>query len=282
MSAGHYENFPVASLLLPRHLRPAVLAIYRFARAADDIADEGDAPPSERLAGLHAFERQLDAIAAGERVAEPLFSALAQAIARHRLPMQPMRDLLSAFRQDVTTRRYACYSHLLDYCRRSANPIGRLLLRVYDADAPANRDRSDAVCTALQLINFWQDVAVDWSRDRLYLPQEDLVRFGVVEAQIGERRCDERWRALMLFQTRRARTLLESGRSLAGAWPWRLRLELQGVLAGGHRILDAIDAVEGDVFRHRPHLAGVDWLIVASHAVLPPRRHREAASVGAA
>ena len=274
MPAGHYENFPVASLLLPRRLRPAVLAIYRFARGADDVADEGDASPSARLAGLAAYERALDAIAAGAPPEDPPFPELAAAIRRHALPMEPFRDLLSAFRQDVTTMRYPSYAAVLDYCARSANPIGRLLLSLHDAATPANLAHSDAICTALQLVNFWQDIAIDWRKGRVYQPREDLDRFGVAERQIADARCDERWRALIAFETARTRALLASGRPLVARLPWRFGLELSGVLAGGHRILDAIDAADGDVFRHRPRLGARDWLGVAAHALRPPRRHR--------
>ncbi len=282
MSVAHYENFPVASLLVPRHLRKAVVAIYRFARAADDIADEGDATPEERLAGLDAFERALDAIAAGDIPDMPPFPELAAAVARHRLPLAPLRELLSAFRQDVTTHRYESAALLFDYCRRSANPVGRLMLHLYGAATPENEQASDAICTALQLINFWQDVAGDWQRGRVYLPLEDCRRFGVDPAQIAQGRCDPAWRALMAFETGRARALLESGRPLTHALPWRLALEIAGVLAGGHRILDGIDAAGGDVFAHRPRLSRFDWPVVACRALFPARRHRAAGSGAAA
>jgi len=272
VSAAHYENFPVASFLLPRPMRAAVLAIYRFARAADDIADEGDASPADRLAALDRFERDLDAIAAGRRPVDPAFTDLADAFTRHALPLAPLRGLLSAFRQDVTTKRYPTFGALLDYCRRSANPIGRLLLHLYRRDTPENATQSDAICTALQLVNFWQDIAVDWSKGRIYLPQEDLTRFGVAETQIAKNECDDGWRALMTFEVARARTMLESGRPLAASMPWRAGLELAGVVAGGLRILDRIDAVHGDIFRHRPQLGRLDWLRVACHALLSPRR----------
>ena len=276
MSAGHYENFPVASLLVPQALRPAILAVYRFARMADDFADEGDAAPAERIAALDGFEAALDAIAAGTVPATPPFPEVAAAVARHRMELTPFRDLLSAFRQDVTTTRYATEALLFDYCRRSANPIGRLMLRIFDADTSANVAASDAICTALQLINFWQDIAVDWAKGRVYLPLEHLERFGVTEAHIAEARCDDSWRALMTFESARTRALLESGRPLTRALPWRLRLEISGVLAGGHRILDGIDAAGGDVFRRRPKLSRGDWAGVACNAIFPPRRHRAA------
>ena len=274
MSVAHYENFPVASLLVPRDLRPAIVAIYRFARAADDLADEGDLPAEARLAALDGYERALDAIAAGNPPVDPPFPQLAESIVRHQLSLAPFRDLLSAFRQDVTTRRYPTTDLLVDYCRRSANPIGRIMLRLYGAETPANFVASDAICTALQMINFWQDVAADWERGRLYLPLEDLARFDVTERHIAQANCDAPWRALMTFESTRTRTLLESGRALTQALPWRLGLELSGVLAGGHRILDAIDAIDGDVFRRRPQLSRMDWAGIACDALFPPRRYR--------
>jgi squalene synthase HpnC len=274
VSAAHYENFPVASLLVPIPLRPAILAVYRFARMADDFADEGDVAAADRLAALDRFDAALDGIAAGVPPLAPPFPELAAAVGRHALPLAPFRDLLSAFRQDVTTTRYETTEDVFDYCRRSANPIGRLMLRIFDAEAPANVIASDAICTALQLINFWQDIAADWLRGRVYLPAEDLVRFGVTEAHIADARCDKAWSALMAFESARARALLESGRPLARALPWRLRLEISGVLAGGHRILDGIDATGGDVFRRRPQLSRSDWAGVARDAIFPPRRHR--------
>ena len=170
MSVGHYENFPVASRLVPARLRGAVVALYRFARAADDLADEGDAPPEARLAALAAYDRALAEIAAGGTPADPPFPELAAAVRAHGLPLAPMHDLVSAFRQDVTVARYATYADLLDYCRRSANPVGRLLLALYRAESPGNGAASDAVCTGLQLTNFWQDVAADWGRGRVYVP----------------------------------------------------------------------------------------------------------------
>jgi squalene synthase HpnC len=273
VSVAHYENFPVASILVPRTLRPAVVAIYRFARAADDIADEGDATAAERLAALRRFERAIDGI--GERLVppEPPFPELAAAIDRHGLPLAPFRDLLSAFRQDVATTRYADYATLRDYCRRSANPIGRLLLLLYRRTAVEEFAWSDAICSALQLVNFWQDVASDWRRGRVYLPAEDLGHFELDEQSIAAGRCDERWRALMDFQVRRTRRLLESGRPLTRVLPWRLGLELAGVLAGGHRVLDAIEAAGGDVFGEQLRIRGVGWLGVARDAVFPRRRH---------
>ncbi len=187
MSVGHYENFPVASILMPARLRPAVVAIYRFARAADDLADEGDAPAAARVAALDAFDAELDRIERGETPQAPPFPALAAAIREHGLPLTPFHDLVSAFRQDVTVTRYADFDAVLDYCRRSANPVGRLLLALYRVQSPADLEASDAICTGLQLTNFWQDIAIDWQKNRVYLPQDDLRRFGVTEPQIARR-----------------------------------------------------------------------------------------------
>jgi len=271
VSVGHYENFPVASRLVPATLRPAVVAIYRFARAADDLADEGDASSGERIAALARFSQALHAIERGETPAQPPFPALAAAIRAHGLPFTPFHDLLSAFTQDVSTPRYADFATLRDYCRRSADPVGRLLLALYQAQTPANLAASDAICTGLQLTNFWQDVAIDWRKDRVYLPQEDLDRFGVSTADIAAARADERWRALMAFEVDRARALLEGGRPLVRRLPWRLGLELSAVIAGGLRILQRIDAVDGDVFARRPVLRARDWCAVAYRALRPPR-----------
>ncbi len=272
LSVGHYENFPVASALVPAHLRPAVIAIYKFARAADDLADEGEASPAVRLAALASFGEQLNQIERGQPPAEAPFAALAAVIREHALPLAPFRDLLSAFTQDVTITRYASFVDLLDYCRRSANPVGRLLLALYRAESPANAAASDAICTGLQLTNFWQDIALDWHKGRVYLPQEDLARCGVDETQIEEARVDERWRRLLEFQVSRARALLERGRSLPRALPWRQGLELSAVIAGGLRILERIDAVGGNVFTARPTLATWDWLTVALRAMTDWRR----------
>ena len=264
MGVGHYENFPVASWLLPAPLRPAVLAIYRFARTADDIADEGNDAPVVRLQALQALREQLDAI---ERHEQNDWPDLAAAVERHALPVCWLRDLLSAFEQDVATTRYETFADLLDYCRRSADPIGRLLLVLHRQTDPENEQRSDSVCSGLQLANFWQDVAIDWSKSRVYLPQEDLRRFGVGEEQLAAGHVDSRFTALMAFQSERARRMLLAGRPLAGALGGRVGLELRLVIQGGLRILERIDRVGGDVYRRRPTLASRDWLLMGWRAL---------------
>lgn len=263
MAVDHYENFPVASLLLPARLRPAVAAIYAFARSADDLADEGDAPAEQRLAALAVYEQGLDAIEQQQlpsvSAVPQLFIALEQTVHAYQLPLQPLRDLLSAFRQDVVTTRYPTFAALLDYCRRSANPVGILMLQLYGRADAANLRDSDAICSALQLINFWQDAAIDWQKGRIYLPQEDLERFGVTVEHLTEARIDARWCALMRFEVERARTMMLSGAPLATRLPGRIGWELRLVVQGGLRILDAIEAAGFDVFRQRPVLRKADW-----------------------
>jgi len=264
---AHYENFPVASWLAPAALRPAIVAIYHFARAADDIADEGSAQPAQRLAELDRYEAMLDRIAKGDRPDEPPFASLTDAIRDHALPLAPFRDLLSAFRQDVVKTRYADFAELSAYCARSANPIGRLLLHLYRIDDSERLRQADAICSGLQLANFWQDVAIDWNKGRVYLPKDDMIRFKVTEQHIADGRCDERWRELIAFEVERTRAMLESGRALAQALPLRPKLELKMVVAGGLRILRSIDAVDGDVFRHRPVLSRGDWAAMSAAAL---------------
>lgn len=271
MPVDHYENFPVASLLLPPRLREPVEAIYAFARGADDVADEGDAPAVARLARLHDYRQALEACARGEAVCDPelaaMFARLGRAIAAHALPLQPFRDLLDAFSQDVGKTRYRDFAELRDYCRRSADPVGRLLLHLYEAATPDNLRRSDAICSSLQLINFCQDVAIDWHKQRIYLPQDDMARFSITEDDIASGRCDRRWRALMTFEVQRARSMMVDGAPLALALPGRIGWELRLIVLGGLRILERIEAAGHDVFRHRPVLARRDWPLLGWRAL---------------
>ena len=262
MAVDHYENFPVASLLLPRHLREPVAAIYGFARSADDFADEGALSAAERLALLNGYRRELDNLEAGKPTDHPIFRRLRPVIAQYRLPLGLFRDLLDAFAQDVVQDRYPDYADLLDYCRRSANPVGRLLLHLFNAADDENLRQSDAICSALQLINHWQDVAIDIHKNasgRIYLPDEDLATFGVNAEQIRSGHCDDRFRALMAFEVNRARSLMQSGAPLGRRLPGRIGLESRTLIAGGLRILDKIEAVNFDVFLRRPTLTFFDW-----------------------
>ena len=262
MGVGHYENFPVASLLLPASLREPVEIIYRFARSADDIADEGDDPADVRLRKLAAFREQLTA------PRDPLFRDVAKIIQQHGLPVQLFADLLDAFTQDVTKKRYENFSIVLDYCRRSANPVGRLLLHLFKRTTDSDLRRSDAICTSLQLINFWQDVDIDWSQDRrVYLPQDEMGRFGVTERHLQERICDESWKNLLSFQTKRTRELMLSGKDLGKSLPGRVGLEIRTTVQGGLRILEKIEHAGYDVFRRRPKLKAFDWPLLLLRAV---------------
>ncbi len=262
MSIQHYENFPVASPLLPPALRAPVRVIYAFARSADDLADEGDAPAIERIAALEAYEAELDRIDSGQVPATEFFGELSRSLSTYQLSSEPLRDLLSAFRQDVIRTRYDTRAELLDYCARSANPVGRIMLALFRRDQPERLARSDAICSALQIINFLQDVAIDWSKGRVYLPQEDLRRFGVTESQIAGGVTDARWRALMRFEVDRARQMMLAGAPLARDIPGRFGWELRLIVLGGLRILDKLELADYDVFRHRPTLGKRDWLLM--------------------
>ncbi|MCU0841265.1 MAG: squalene synthase HpnC [Thiobacillaceae bacterium] len=269
VNAGHYENFPVASILLPRRLRGPVRAIYAFARAADDLADEGDAAPEARLAGLRAFRERLQAIERGETPGDPIFGPLAAVIRAHALPLQPFHDLLDAFGQDVTKTRYAHFGEVMDYCRRSANPIGRLMLALFGDRDPRHQAWSDGICSALQLINFLQDVAVDYAKGRVYLPEDEMARFGVTERQIAEGRTDALWQLFMNSQIERARRILAAGAPLGRALKGRVGVEMRLIILGGERILKQLHDSRGDMFRQRPSLGPADWLYMLRRALWP-------------
>ncbi|HSC28393.1 MAG TPA: squalene synthase HpnC, partial [Vicinamibacterales bacterium] len=245
LARDHYENFPVASRLLPPAVRPHVAAIYAFARRADDFADEPGLPDERRLELLDGWLAGLHAAAGASGASSPdaadgIFLALGHTIREHALPVRLFEDLLSAFRQDVTTTRYEAWQDLLDYCRRSANPVGRLVLRVAGcADARADA-AADAVCTALQLTNFWQDLARDWARGRLYVPLEDLARAGAREDDLGAGRMTPAWRAVMAQMIGRTHALFAEGRGICEMVRGRLRWELRLTWLGGARMLDKV------------------------------------------
>ena len=267
MSVNHYENFPVGSLILPRRLRKPIHAIYAYARTADDIADEGDADDAARLQGLAELRAGLDAIAGGGEVADPMMQRLKQqAIAPFQMPMQPFYDLLSAFEQDVVKKRYQTFGELVDYSRRSANPVGRMLLHLYGEHDSRSLAQSDGICTALQLINFWQDVAVDWQKGRVYLPQDDMEKFGVSEAQLAEGRADMAFQRLLAYQCERTHKMLKAGSPLGKTLPGRIGFELRMIVVGGQLILQKLDGVHYDVFRQRPVLGKKDWWLMVKRA----------------
>ena len=269
----HYENFPVASWLCPPRLRPAVAALYWFARTADDLADEGTAAPARRLEDLAAYRADLLAAAAGRPVSARwpgVFGPLAGVLAEWRLPLPALQDLLSAFEQDVAKTRdgagYADRAELLDYCRRSANPVGRLMLHLYGVDDAASLARSDAICTALQLINFWQDLGQDLPRGRRYLPEADCRAHGV-DPDAPAWAPAARRTALVRDECAWARGLMLEGAPLVHRVPGRAGWELRGVVQGGLRILDRIAAHGFDSFRHRPKLRPLDALVIGARMV---------------
>lgn len=271
LARTHYENFPVASHLLPRRMRPHVAAVYAFARLADDIADEGDASLDLRNARLDEWLARLDA-AAGDAapvsstVLEPamagmapaVFTALGATIRECSLPPALFEDLVSAFRQDTTVTSYAAWPDLLDYCRRSANPVGRLVLRIGGWRDGALDEASDAVCSALQLTNFWQDLAVDWTRGRLYVPAQEYQRTGAVTASLDQRQLTPAWRDALLACAGRTRELFTRGRAVCDGVSGRLRWELRLTWLGGMRVLDRLERGGFDVFAARPALGASD------------------------
>lgn len=264
----HYENFPVASLLLPERLRRPVELIYAFARAADDFADEGELPDGERLALLNGFRAELDRIAAGREPRAPLFKELAPVIEQYWLPIDLFTDLLDAFSQDVVKKRYADFGEVMNYCRRSANPVGRLLLHLFGEATPRNLAYSDGICSALQIINFLQDIEIDYHKGRVYMPQDELVQYKIEEQQIARKDTGGLWRAFMAFQIERTRRILQAGAPLGKVLKGRVGLEIRMIVMGGERILKKLHDAGGDVYHHRPVLKPVDWIYMFYRAAL--------------
>jgi phytoene synthase len=311
LARSHYENFPVARMV-PKALRPHVAAIYAFARVADDIADEGYGLPGSQPGSPADIQRRLDALkhmdaqclAAFENRPAPaataasasttatastttadtswLFPALGDTLRKFSIPVGLCLDLTSAFAQDVVKRRYADFAELLDYCRRSANPVGRIVLLLHGYNDAERFAQSDAICTALQLANFWQDIAVDWRKDRrVYLPLEDLARFGVdvgflglMTAYTASKRSDN-WSDLspldecIRFNVERAQKLFDQGRPLAASLRFPLSLEIRATWLGGTTILRKIRAQHYNTYRHRPHITALDKLRLFARALFP-------------
>ncbi len=267
----HYENFPVASRLVPRHMRHHVAAVYAFARAADDFADEGTRPVDERHRLLDGWLCRLrDAVtrdpsrpdrslAEGEPAnSHEIFVALGATIRAKNLPPALFEDLLSAFRQDVTVTRYASWNDVLDYCRRSANPVGRLVLRIADYRDPKLDSWADAICTALQLTNFWQDLKIDFDRGRVYIPEDEMRTHGASPSELAELKMTRAWTQAVAAAVARTRTLFRDGQPLCDAVRGRLKYELRATWLGGTRILDRLEASEYDMIHRRPSLGMAD------------------------
>ena len=272
---AHYENFPVASFLCPAPLRAPIAAIYHFARTADDLADEGNDTPDQRLQDLAAYRQDLTAACASGSAWSSrwtdVFGPLQVAIQAHQLPVQALHDLLDAFVQDVEKSRdgagYATPAELLDYCRRSANPVGRLLLHLYGVTDPSALALSDDICTALQLINFWQDPSVDIPRGRYYFTQEDCDRFGVLQADVLACRQSTAATKLIIFYVQSARTHMLQGAPLVHEVPGRAGWELRLVVQGGLRILDKIEALQFATLSTRPKLTAWDFPVMLWRAL---------------
>ena len=292
VARSHYENFPVASLLLPATMRPHIAAIYAFARRADDFADEPGISDDERIRLLDDWggrlhhsacraEARVESTREGGRLGagrpalagdgdpdDLIFEALGTTMKECALPMSLFEDLLSAFRQDVTTRRYQTWDDVLDYCRRSANPVGRLVLRVAGVATPRLDAASDAVCTALQLTNFWQDLGRDWNNGRLYVPIADVNQGGAREADLAARRMTPMWRAVLTSMIERTRGLFDAGREVCDGVNGRLKWELRLTWLGGRRMLDKVEAARLTSFDARPTLGAADVPAILRDAIL--------------
>jgi squalene synthase HpnC len=277
MAVDHYENFPVASRLMPAAIRQDVVNLYRFARYADDIADEGHDTPVQRLQKLRLLNLAVNSMALSiDSPATPPFSdlqidaicrPLAVTVKRHQLPISLLSDLLSAFEQDIQIQRYPNNQVLLDYCSRSANPIGRLMLRLFKHHSPHSDQQSDQICTALQLINFLQDIAIDYEKGRIYIPQDDMLKFGVTEADLASGNISKGFQLLMQHHVTQCRYLLNSGQPLGRALSGRIGLELRLIIQGGQRVLEKIESVQYDIFKRRPTLKTFDWLLIFWRAI---------------
>jgi squalene synthase HpnC len=288
VSIEHYENFPVASWLCPPALRPAVTAIYHFARTADDLADEGEATTEQRQKALQQYRADLHATAAGlaptARWREQVFEPLGRVIYGYRLPLRLLDDLLDAFDQDLVKTRYTDRADLLDYCRRSANPVGRLLLHLYGIDDAAALQRSDAICTSLQLINFWQDMSRDGPAGRCYAPTPDLQRHDLTVDDLLACKDSPAARALLRELCAWAESLMREGAPLVHQLPGRAGWELRLVVQGGLRILERIRAMEFATLCTRPHLGAQDLAPMLWRALrmTPARLARQAQHAEAA
>lgn len=267
----HYENFPVASFLCPPALRPAIMAIYWFARTADDLADEGDTLPAQRLTDLAEYRADLQACAQGKPASSrwpQVFDRLQPVIAQFALPVDLLSDLLSAFEQDVVKTRYASQTELLDYCRRSANPVGRLLLHLYKVSDAESLQQSDCICTALQLINFWQDLGVDIPRGRIYLPADGFAHHQVDEAQLLRLDVNPATKDLIAANLAWAQTLMHRGAPLVKKVPGRAGWELRLVVQGGLRIAQKIEQLGFATLRQRPKLNAWDGVVMLWRAIV--------------
>tara|TARA_B110000971_G_scaffold39335_1_gene38272 strand:- start:747 stop:1586 length:840 start_codon:yes stop_codon:yes gene_type:complete len=263
LASQHYENFPVASFALPKDLRYPIALIYHFARCADDFADEDNHTQAERLALLQGYVDELNIIKANGSSQDAFFIEFAQMLRDRKLPLEPFYDLLDAFKQDVMKARYVNFDEVLDYCKRSANPIGALLLHLFNKASPKNLVYSDNICSALQLINFYQDVAIDFDDTdhprRIYCCQDEMQQFGITETQMAAQQSNVNWERFMRFNVERAETMLQNGKPLGRILPGRMGLEMRLIIASGETIIRKLKVVNGDVFHKRPTIKAWDW-----------------------
>ena len=269
LTVDHYENFPVGSLLLPQKLRTPVKQIYHFSRLADDIADEGNIAASERILALSEYENSFKQHLQKQKTDNHLFLALSNTITKHKLPTALFFDLLAAFKQDIYKKRYQIFDEILQYCAKSANPVGRLMLHLFDQATTENLYLSDKVCTSLQLINFLQDIEWDYKNaDRIYLPLEEFNKFGITEKQIGLGHPNYMWEQFMAFQIRRTETILEEGATIGSRVGGRFGLELKIIVEAAYRVLRKLKDINGDIFSNRPVVTKKDWLGIIWRAVI--------------
>jgi squalene synthase HpnC len=271
LASQHYENFPVASFALPKDLRYPIALIYHFARCADDFADEDNHTQAERLALLQGYVDELNIIKANGSSQDAFFIEFAHMLRDRKLPLAPFYDLLDAFKQDVIKARYVNFDEVLDYCKRSANPIGALLLHLFNKASPKNLVYSDNICSALQLINFYQDVAIDFDDTdhprRIYCCQDEMQQFGITETQMAAQQSNVNWERFMRFNVERAETMLQNGKPLGRILPGRMGLEMRLIIAGGETIIRKLKVVNGDVFHKRPTIKAWDWPAILIKAI---------------
>lgn len=261
LSKKHYENFPVASFLIPKHKRTDIAIVYWFARAADDLADEGQFSPGERLSALDEFEKHFNESLKGKFISDE-HKILSDVIVRNSLNPKDFKDLISAFRQDVTKNRYENFDEILDYCKRSANPVGRIVLNIFNIKNEEAYNYSDKICTALQLTNFFQDVEIDYAKNRIYFPKDEMLRFNVDEKLFEMKENNPNFSALLKYSIERTRNLFNQGKSLFRFLRGRLKLEIKWTVAGGEKILSKIEKNNYQIFGNRPKLNKADFISI--------------------
>ncbi len=258
---SHYENFPVVSLFLPKNLQKHIAVVYEFARKADDFADEGDMIAEYRIQKLDSYENQFRKCLEGS-YENDFWKALHNTIVQFNLTTQYFYDLISAFKQDVKKNRYDSYDEILDYCRRSANPVGRIILEFFGIKGNKLLTYSDAVCTALQLTNFYQDVSIDIKKDRIYIPGDEMSTFYVAEEHFQLRKSDDNFKRLIKYQADRTWELFRIGKNLIPELPRNLKRQIKMTILGGEKILDKIASLDYDVLNSRPRLSKFDYAAI--------------------